>query len=181
MFPVTIIHREAQKRGLAFVVIGGHAVNAYCAPRSTLDVDLLVRKSDSPQWRELLAAEGFKPLNEGENFLQFSPPYGIEFRLDLMLVNDAAFTALHESARTVRCLGVEALVPTALNLIVLKVHAIRHGPDERKNKDWLDIENLVRSTGLDPRGRELADVFHRQGTPELYSEFQKRSTHERPT
>jgi len=181
MFPVTIIHREAQKRGLAFLVIGGHAVNAYCAPRSTLDVDLLVRKADAPLWRELLAAEGFKPLNEGENFLQFSPPYGIAFRLDLMLVNDAAFAALREAARSVRCLGVDALVPTALNLIALKVHAIRHGPDNRKSKDWLDIENLVRAAGLDPRGHALVDVFHRQGTPELYSECLKRCAHERPT
>jgi hypothetical protein len=174
MFPVTIIHREAQQRGLAYLVIGGHAVNAYCPPRATLDVDLLVRKSDAARWRDLLGAEGFKPVREADNFLQFSPPYGTDFRLDLMLVNETAFAKLLESAVGARCLGVDTLVPSALSLIALKIHALRHGPGERKSRDWLDIENLTRAAGLNPRSRDLSDVFHRQGTPQLYAEFLKR-------
>jgi len=181
MFPVIIIHQEAQRRGLPYLVIGAHAVNAYCAPRGTLDVDLLVRKTDSPRWRDLLAAEGFKVLNEAENFLNFSPPYGIPFRVDLMLVNDAAFARLRESAQAARCLGVDTLVPSALALVALKVHALHHGPAERKGKDWMDVENLVRAANFNPRGPELADIFHRQGTAELYAEFLKRCAHERST
>ena len=181
MFPVTIIHDKAQQLGLAYLVIGGHAVNAYCEPRSTLDVDFLARKEDRSGWSALLVEEGFRLKNEGENFLQFSPPYGVDFRLDLMLVGDTAFQKLRETARLMPCLGTEALVPTAINLIALKIHALRHGPAERRNKDWLDIENLVRAGGMEPRGRDLVEVFHRQGTPELYAEFLKRCAHdERP-
>jgi len=68
MFPVTLIHRHAQKLRLPYMVIGGHAVNAYCAPRGTLDVDFLVRKADRESWQTLLAAEGFKAINTGDNF-----------------------------------------------------------------------------------------------------------------
>jgi hypothetical protein len=178
MFPVTIIHQEAQKRGLPYLVIGGHAVNSYCAPRGTLDVDLLVRKADREAWDKLLTAEGFKAINSGDNFANYSPPYGISFRLDLMLVNEASFALLRTSARAVECLGVHTLVPAPLGLIALKIHAIRHGPESRKNKDWLDIENLVRETHFDFKGQELAGVFLRQGTPEMYAEFLKRCAHE---
>ncbi len=179
MFPVNLIHDKAQKLGLAYLVIGGHAVNVYCEPRATLDVDFLVRKDDGPRWRALLTAEGFRLKNDGENFLQFSPPYGVDFRLDLMLVNDSTFAKLYETARRIPCLGTEAPIPTALNLIALKIHAIRHGPAERRNKDWLDIENLVRAIGMDPRGQDLHEVFHRQDTPELYAEFLKRCIHDK--
>ena len=174
MFPVNFFHAEAQKLGLTYLLIGGHAVNAYCEPRATLDVDFLIRKEDAPRWRGLLAAEGFLLKNEGENFLQFSPPYGVSFRLDLMMVNDSTFTKLRETALLTRCLGIEVLIPTALNLIALKVHAIHYGPAERQGKDWLDIENLVRAAGMDPKGPDLRAVFHRHGTPELYSEFLSR-------
>jgi hypothetical protein len=178
MFPVTIIHAKAQQLGLLYLVIGGHAVNAYCEPRTTLDVDLLVRKEDGPRWRELLTAEGFRLRNECENFVQFSPPYGVSFRVDLMLVNDSTFAKLHSTARRIMCLGTEALIPTALNLIALKIHAIRHGPAERKNKDWLDIENLVRAMAINLRDPELIEVFHRQGALELYAELLKRCVHD---
>ncbi len=174
MFPVNLIHDTAIRLGLHYLVIGGHAVNSYCEPRSTLDVDLMIRKAEGSRWHELLAVEGFKLMNDGGNFLQFSPPYGTPFRVDLMLVNDDTFAILHETARRIPCFGAQVLVPSALNLIALKVHAIHHGPAERKSKDWLDIENLVRAAGLDPKGRELHGVFHRQGTPELYDAFLQR-------
>ena len=174
MFPVAIIHQKAQALGLDHLVIGGHAINAYCEPRATLDVDFLIREQDGPRWFALLAAEGFKRKHEAENFIQFSPPYGVGFRLDLMLVNESTFAKLLETARLAPCLGTELLVPDILNLIALKVHAIRYGPRQRHNKDWLEIENLVRAARLDPRAEQLRDVFHRQGTAELYAEFLKR-------
>jgi len=174
VFPIARIHEKAERLGLGFLVIGGHAVNVYCAPRATLDVDFLARKDDRQRWCALLIEEGFRLQNESENFLQFSPPYGIRFRLDLMLVNDATFSRLRESAQRAACLGVEVLIPTVLHLVALKLHAIRHGPVGRKGKDWLDIENLVRGAGIDPVGPEMRELFDHQGTPELYSEFRKR-------
>jgi len=133
-------------------VIGGHAINVYCEPRATLDVDFLVRKLEQASWRSFLLEEGFKLRNEGDNFFQFSPPYGVDFRVDLMLVNEPTFAKLYRTARRAICFGVEVSIPTPLNLIALKTHAIRYGPEERKRKDWLDIEHLVRAAGLDPNG-----------------------------
>lgn len=86
MFPVNVIHAKAVAAGLEYLLIGGHALNAYSTPRATLDVDFLVRREDQQRWRELLSREGFQLQHDGGNFLQLSPPYGVEWPLDLMLV-----------------------------------------------------------------------------------------------
>ena len=54
MFPVNIIHDKAERLGLKYLVIGGHAVNAYATVRATVDVDLLVCLDDVEKWTELV-------------------------------------------------------------------------------------------------------------------------------
>ena len=168
----------ATKQGLRFLVIGGHAVNAYAPPRATLDVDLMVRAADRSVWQRLAEAEGYRLLNDGVSFIQFSPPYGVPFRLDLMLVNDATFDAISSGAKATPCLGVTVQVPSVLNLIALKVHAIRFGPDERKGKDWLDIKNLLKSAAIPPASPELKAVFDKHGSAGLYAELLERCPHD---
>lgn len=170
-FPVKMLAAAAGQQRLDFLIIGGHAVNSYAPPRATLDVDLLVRKADRTAWCELAAKEGYRLLHDGGAFLQFSPPYGVDFRLDLMLVNETTFDQLAESAREVACLGIQARIPSPLNLIALKVHALRHGPATRQAKDWLDIDSLIRTACLNPRGPELKAVFDRHGSAALYTEL----------
>lgn len=40
----------SSQRQLPFLVIGGHAVNAYGYSRETADLDILVNKADRDQW-----------------------------------------------------------------------------------------------------------------------------------
>lgn len=176
MFPVTVIHAKATAAGLAYLVIGGHAVNFYCEPRATLDVDFLVRRSDESKWRELLAAEGFKVFNDQQAFLQFSPPYGIEWRLDLMLVNDSTFTKLLAGARSEQLLGIRTLIPRPEHLIALKLHALKHGHQERFEKDFGDVITLTRNSGLDPKSESFRQLFDQFGTHELYERVLQRLT-----
>ena len=172
-----MVTTAATKQGLRFLMIGGHAINAYAPPRATLDVDLMVRAADRSVWQRLAEAEGYRLLNDGGNFIQFSPPYGVPFRLDLMLVNDTTFDAISTDATATPCMGVTVQVPSALNLIALKVHAIRFGPEERKDKDWPDIKNLMKAAALSPRAPELKAVFDKHGTAGLYAELLERCSH----
>src|SRR5438132_13059823 len=96
-----IIDRQARQRGVTYLVIGGHAINYYCEPRATLDIDFLVRKADQAKWIDLLATEGFKLKRDSGTFMQFSPPYGVEWRLDLMLVNDETIKKMKACAQSV--------------------------------------------------------------------------------
>jgi hypothetical protein len=118
VFPVNIVHDKAEKLGLDYLVIGGQAFNTFGAPRTTLDVDLLVRKTNRDAWTRLLSAEGFRLAHDGGNFLQFSPPNGVDWNLDLMLVNDSTFEKLCDTARHVTLQGVPTKTPSAETLFV---------------------------------------------------------------
>ena len=41
-----MLARESKARGLPFLIIGGHAVNAYGYSRFTKDLDILVQATD---------------------------------------------------------------------------------------------------------------------------------------
>lgn len=64
----------AGKRGLRFLVIGGHAVIAHGYPRTTFDLELLVERERSPEWDALLAELGYRILARQSAFVQFTPP-----------------------------------------------------------------------------------------------------------
>jgi hypothetical protein len=174
VFPVAIIDARAEQLSLSYLIIGGHAINYYCEPRATLDVDFLVRKTDESKWCELLTAEGFKLRNDAGTFMQFSPPYGVEWRLDLMLVNDQTFAKLQEGARTIEVLGVTALVPKPEHLIALKLHALKHGHSERFEKDLHDVLSLIRSAKIDSRSETFRLLVEQFGTKEIYEQLVQR-------
>jgi hypothetical protein len=169
VFPVNIIHTKAEQLGLDYLVIGGQAFNTFGAPRTTLDVDFLVRKESRDAWARMLHGEGFRLAHDGGNFLQFSPPYGVEWNLDLMLVNDSTFEKLHATARHVILLGVATKTPSAENLIRLKLHALRHGPEHRRSQDLADVISLVRLAQLDVRSEAFRKLIEEHGTAEIYN------------
>lgn len=171
MFPVNIIHAKAEQLGLKYLVIGGHAVNAYGEPRTTLDVDFLACKDDRQTWITLLENEGFKLAHDGGNFIQFSPPYGTKWNLDLMLVNRETFSKLHSDARQVVMLGITAFVPSPEHLIGLKLHALKYGPDRRRDKDMPDVLTLIRNAGINPRSESFKKLIDQFGTDQIYEQI----------
>lgn len=174
MFLVQLIGEKAQAAGLRFLVIGGHAVNVYSEPRSTLDVDFLVRREDRAEWARILEAEGFKLYHDGGPFLQYSPPHGTSWRLDLMLVNGETFGKMINASRSIEMLGIMVNVPSPDHLIALKLHALRHGPEDRFEKDFGDVVGITRNTGLDPRSSSYREIFTRFGTTEIYEKVLRR-------
>ncbi len=173
MFPLEIIHAKVAEAKLRHLLIGGQAINTYGVPRDTIDVDFLIPSIDRETWKDLLETEGFKEKHDGGTFMQFSPPYGVKWPLDLMLVNEATFEKLHSQSREVACLGISTRVPSVEHLIALKLHAAVNGPKARMEKDFPDVIRLTRMTNSDPRSGTIKDVFDRYGTPELYERFLK--------
>lgn len=180
MFTVPIIDAKARQMGLPYLVIGGHAVNAYCEPRSTLDVDFLIRKSDLPQWRKLLEREGYRAAPDAETFAQFEPPYGVPWRVDLMLVNEQTFEKFMDGAREATMHGIRTRVPKPEHLIALKLHALKHAHPERFDKDFGDVLSLTRSTGLDPLSDSYRQLYEQFGTLELMKKSDNDSADFRP-
>ena len=174
MFPVNIIHAKAEQLGLKYLVIGGHAVNAYATVRATVDVDLLVCRDDVEKWTDLLKTEGFRLKHDAGTFRQFSPPYGIEWPLDVMAVNSSTFNKLMGAARPLEVLGITALVPSAEHLVALKLHALKHGNIDRFDKDMGDVVGLIKDAGIKVKSPAFKEMVEQFGTAEIYERILKR-------
>lgn len=173
MFPLEIIHAKLAEAKLRHLLIGGQAINTYGVTRDTIDVDFLIPAADRESWKDILQSEGFRLKNDGGTFLQFTPPYGVDWPLDLMLVNEQTFGKLESDSREVDCLGIMTRVPSPEHLIALKLHAAVNGPRGRVEKDFPDVIRLTKMTNSDPKSDAIKEIFGKYGSPELYERFLK--------
>ncbi len=95
-----LLDRESKARHLRFLIIGGHAVNAYGYTRFTSDVDFIISKEDRGAWLTALAAMEFQVQYDGGNFLQFNKRDASLCPVDLMLVNERSFVGMLDAAQT---------------------------------------------------------------------------------
>ena len=104
----------------------------------------------------------------------FNPPYGVRWRLDLMLVSEDTFGKILSAAKEVKMLGVTAQVPSIEHLLAMKVHALRHGNQERFEKDFGDVLNLIHNAEFGVDSEPVRRAFQQFGTEELYERVKQR-------
>lgn len=139
--------RHFERLNVPYVLIGGHAVNAWLEPRFTADADITVQANlaDMQRVSELLAEHGYHrtvqhgaALPSGPDFVRFESDSGtlvLEVQLAKTPFQDQAVRRAIETADGLR-------VATAEDLIVLKLIANRP-------KDRMDLTGLVRLPEID--------------------------------
>ena len=158
---------EAGKRGLEFLLIGGHAVNAHGYERTTLDFDFMVRSADLEVWKAVLSGLGYHPIHETKAFAQFEPVGGDGFRIDLMLVDAPTFVKLIAGSELLTYGGCRIRVAGVLHLIALKLHATRTWDRAVQGKDFYDILNLIRINRIDTGSPDFQEILNRYATPSI--------------
>jgi len=158
--------REAGSRGLDFLLIGGHAVNAYGYIRMTVDLDLPARESQRASWRELLEQFKYQSHAEATAFTQFVSRVSGEAPVDMMFVFDETWAKLRAEAVSKPSGQVEVLLPSAPHLVALKLFAAKSPTRRSPGKDWTDIEEIIRRHKLDPGNQKFADLIRRYGGEE---------------
>ena len=157
---------QAAQHQLAFILIGGHAVNIHGASRMTFDIDLLVRRALIEKWRELIETLGFRLLREENNFAQFAgAEKGGSWPLDLMLVNDRTLEKMWDQSKEVKYESVLLRVASVEHLIALKVHALRLSLPHRTIKDFQNVVGLVETNRIDLRSQVIQDISKRTARP----------------
>lgn len=167
------ISAETEKRNLRFLVIGGLAINFYGYSRETGDLDILIHRDNREQWLDLFSFLGYTVYNEGEGFLQLSPPQQGAWPVDLMLVRENTFEPMHSAGPEVDLYGVKVRIPSLEHLLMLKLHALKNARINRFLKDFLDVENLIRINKLDIKSENIRQLFAKYGTAELYDKVSK--------
>lgn len=170
----SVIEEKAREANLDYLVIGGHAVNAHGYFRTTLDVDLLVGEEQLPAWKELLATLGYKWGHESPAFVQFTEPPGSDgFPIDLMVVDASTFSRLTSKSVTKNFGDTPVKIPRILDLIALKLHALRCVDRASDGKDLQDVMALVRLDGLKLSDPEFSAIVQKHASPEIRDELRR--------
>jgi len=152
---------------------GGHAVITHGFPRSTFDLDLIVRRADQGKWLQVSRELGYVFHREGPTFLQFAAPDAASFPLDLMLVSDDTFSKLWAEAVPAPSSAPGVRVVSLVHLLALKCHAVKHGHRGRIVKDADDVIHLIQNNRLDPDSQLVREVFSKHGTKEFYEKVRQ--------
>ncbi|MBI4027669.1 MAG: hypothetical protein HY360_21965 [Verrucomicrobia bacterium] len=171
--------REAAVRGLDFLLIGSHAVNAYGYLRTTFDVDLLIADNQRPAWKTLLAHLGYTVRHEVDAFAQFNAPSKEDFDLDLMVVDETTYAKLRANSARKTLGATELSVPPPLHLIALKLHALRTEHRVRRGTDYQDVLAIIRQMDINTQSREFQQILDRYATASIRNQLLRDVTGDR--
>jgi hypothetical protein len=169
----TIVERAAAA-GLPFLVIGGNAVIAYGYPRTTSDLDLLVREDQRRAWDDLLTSLGYVPHQIMKAFHMYNPAQRGEPPVDLMLVDEGTFGKLTAGRGTSVLDETEIFLPKLSHLLALKLHALRQGGAHRFDRDMSDVVTLVQINRVNLADPEYMEILNRYATPTVHAEILRR-------
>lgn len=172
------MHPLAREQGLRFLLIGGHAVIALGFVRATLDWDFLVPEAERERWKRLFANIGYSVYAETSAFAQLQPPPDLPI-VDLMVVSDTTFDKLTSGSLRVDAEGCSLLIPSAQNMVALKLHAARQRTDpEKRDKDLTDVIEIIRRNSLSLDNAEFRELVLRYGGPDAIGFVQRRTRFE---
>ncbi|HQH28188.1 MAG TPA: hypothetical protein PLP17_12380, partial [Oligoflexia bacterium] len=140
----------AEAKQMAFMVIGGHAVNAYGIARQTGDLDLVVPLAERELWFGLMAKLRYVRGQDDERFARFRPDSLASWPIDLMFVDDLTFAKLLKDSIVIEFGAAQARVVSPRHLATMKIHALKHYQAHRYAKDYSDLISLLRQgkTGI---------------------------------
>jgi len=163
---------SGETEGLETVLVGGNAINLHSYFRTTFDVDLLVRESDSERWLSYFQQHGYASFHRTANFVRLrfvADPAGA-LPVDLMLVDARTFATIQGDSR--RCdigNGLSLAIPSPLHLIAMKLHALRSPERFENGVDLQDVKYLIKTAKIDISSKEFTDIVERYATDTIRS------------
>ena len=161
-----VVGKKLPAAGIGFLMIGGHAVNHYGYSRATIDVDFMIASSDVDAVRSVMKSSGFTNISQSENVVFFNNP-DVPYRVDFLQVDEATLRTLVAGAQRIEYGGQSLLVPSLLDLIAMKLFALKEGSAKREGKDFPDIVNLAVEHGLDIE-KDLKPLCDQFADQEIY-------------
>jgi hypothetical protein len=133
-----------QTEGVAYVLVGGHAVRLNGFNRNTEDIDILL-PSSLENGRKVIKALSFLPSSKELDVQWFAPPAGEpenirvadELLIDLLFAaNGQSYESLQEHVRT--------LIVDGVQIRTLDIEGLLKTKTDYRDKDRIDREALLR-------------------------------------
>lgn len=164
-----LIGNALSEEGVAYLLIGGHAVNCHGYVRATQDVDFMIATADVSAVRSALKAVGYSNISEGENVVFFERPES-PLRVDFLPIDGETMDTLLSRAESTEYAGCTMLIPGLRDLLAMKLFAWAFGSAKRGTRDRDDIVQLVRVNGLDAE-RDLKSLCLQYATDAAWQEL----------
>lgn len=158
---------------MPFLLIGGHAVNAYGIQRQTGDIDLIVRKAQREEWQALFEKIRYTADQSDDRFIRYRPDTIAAWPIDLMLVDDETFSKLRTDAHSIDLGMVTVNVVSPRHLVTLKLHALKVYQEHRHARDYTDVVQLLRHVCTELRDDDLRSLCVRYANESLYEKLSK--------
>jgi hypothetical protein len=162
------IAKSAGEQGLSFVVVGGHALNAWGLSRQTCDLDLMVPENEREAWKDMLCELGYHSPLEQEAFIQFGPPAVGAWPIDLLVVTLSTFAKVVQAAVSTTLSGVSCKIPTVDHLIAMKFHALKYVHGVTTLKYLQDVHGLLALTSRAVTDDDVRKLCLQHGNQEVY-------------
>lgn len=150
-------HRTLRDGGIPHAVVGGVAVCLHGYQRNTVDVDVLVRRTDADSVRNNLAQSGFRWNSEAA---EFRSPSGVPVQCLLSgdRAGEGSEIALPDPADARAVTELEGLPVLSLAKLIETKIACGQGNLRRTHKDFADVVELIAAHNL---SREFAKHLHK--------------------
>jgi len=160
--------QELDERGVHYALIGGLAVGLLGAPRSTVDLDLLVAREDLGAVDEVMEGMTYELRHRSENVSQYVSPLAAFGQIDLLHAFRPAARRMLGRARRIAAFDGQLELPVLRveDLIGLKVQALVNDPG-RREREILDMRALMRTHREDLEWPLVAEYFALFGEEEL--------------
>lgn len=138
-----ILSHEFNNHKIDFALIGGLALNFSGISRSTFDIDLLIKLSDSEKVHNIMERLNYKCLYRTENVANYESTVNELGRVDFLYAHRKYTQNMLKQAKKKKAIDKTVKVIRIEDLIGLKVQSSSNDPD-RYHQDMSDIENLIR-------------------------------------
>jgi hypothetical protein len=152
------------------IVVGGWAINLLGMARTTLDFDFMIFEEEFDILASSLQKSGYKQVIKTSLYARFqSEKNNILPYIDCLFADEGTYDKIVSVGKKVDIFGAEFILPTALHIIAMKLHAVKHGEKHRFAKDYNDILALIEIHGLDTSPEsEFAEMCNKYANKEIY-------------
>lgn len=157
---LTALSLEFHKKKVRYALTGGLAVSVLGRLRSTLDVDLLVRRNDLMKVHRILRRLGFRRTHRTRNVSRYQGGRTRRGVVDLLHAFRPHSMAMLKRAkrRQLSGLGITLPILQVEDVIGLKIQAIAND-SSRKAGDEADIEALARANRKQLNWRRIMEYY----------------------
>ena len=155
------------------IIVGGWAVNLLGMARQTLDFDFMIREEDFNLVKAIFSDLSYRLTAKTSLFARFESENKDSYPVyDCLFADNSTYRKLYDAGKAMDIFGAEFILPDPLHVIAMKLHALKYGSKDRKNKDLGDIQALIDiyKISINPNS-DFEELCLRFGTPGILKEL----------